>query len=138
MSDNFFNSSSLERQSWVATLGDASNNFTLTRNESYYWQIGKLIFYEFYLTWSSKGSATGNAQLGLPFTGAAPSGEPRYPCVITYYDGIGVGRMLMAKINDGNNYIDFWESSSGGAPDRLTANDFASTGDIQGGGWVIV
>ena len=63
--------STIKTGTWTPTMGDATNNFTLTKDAGFYSKIGDTVFITAYITWSSKGSATGQVNIkSLPFTSA--------------------------------------------------------------------
>lgn len=117
--------------SFTPTMGDGTNNFTLSVAKFHYLQIGKLIHFSTHITWTSKGSASGAIQVSLPHTlGAATtlySFVPGFMDQVTTFPGTGAPLIYGAG---GLTYFGLAGFQSGGSPIQLTDIYFANAGTI--------
>lgn len=121
------------------TLGDGTNNFTLTTATIAYSQIGNVVFWNVNCTWSSIGSA-GAAQLrisGLPVS-CAGLGAFQFSTM----DGMnmvsnvnGKNFFLTGSYGAGTTVLSFRQSEDNVASAIYPANTCSATGKIIGGGF---
>lgn len=114
----------------------SSNNFTLSTNVCFYQIVNGLIFFNSELAWSSKGSASGQVRIILPFTSLATASY-RGGALIGWTTGINFVQateqvQLIAEIGNNVSYATLYSlQADGGSPKNLTAADLSSSGEIQ-------
>ena len=128
--------------SFNATMGDGTHNFTLSTNDSWYMTMGYYYFFNLHLIWSSIGSASGALQIGLPITAYnSSSANTRNAMSLgTYVKGItypATAVQLGVGVDGGNNYITGWFYVSGGTPLALQCSNCAAAGELQLAGMVL-
>src|SRR5262245_31782546 len=121
---------------WSPTLGDGTNNYTLTTASGLYVKLGVLVFVTVDLTWTSIGSA-GAGQLrisGLPFVAANVSGNvPGF--VFANYSGLdttAAENTILASGSPNSATILFRRVSDNASSVALAANSSSGTGAISG------
>ena len=116
--------------SYTPTIGDGTYNFSTSTQDGYYVIVGNLVYFEIWLKWTSKGSATSTSSLriSLPFTMASE----RVGFSLAYLVGFTFSNELTAGANNGASYILLYNlSNSGGSPSNETVADCATSGEIQ-------
>jgi hypothetical protein len=105
------------------TAGDSATTQSLT---AHYIKIGALVYWSFGITWTDKGSWTGNVKVaGLPFT----CGSAGYPVgVIGYLGGGGDIDMtgfewFVPRIQPSNTYLALIKHQNGGASADVTLDN---------------
>jgi hypothetical protein len=111
-------------------MGDGSNNFTMSVQESNYFVTGDQVAFQYRLLWSSKGSppASGNIQITLPFS-------------TTRYSSYSIGRAdnitfstQLTAYNFGATFFQLYDLVSGGIAVTLTDASYGTTGTLIVGG----
>lgn len=118
-------------QPYSATLSDgAGNQFTLSTNNCRIVSIGSFKYVNYWLVWSSKGSASGNIRVSLPST--ISSSCPR-PCgSFGNMSGLTYSNLLVASAATGNSFCEFFQiDNAGGSSVQMTDSNFSSTGEFQ-------
>ena len=89
--------------SYTPTIGDGTYNFSTSTQDGYYVIVGNLVYFEIWLKWTSKGSATSTSSLriSLPFTMASE----RVGFSLAYLVGFTFSNELTAGANNGASYI---------------------------------
>lgn len=118
--------------SFTPSLTDGTNNATLTVNQSRYLQIGPTTIFWVMITWTSKGSMSGNVRVsvsGLPVAASNASGK--IAVSIGMANGVDTTHTgsLTARINGTNTYCELYTTVSG-TEVQLTAADLASAGSL--------
>ncbi len=116
--------------SYSPTIGDGTDNFTMSIQDGYYVLVGNLVYFEIRLDWTSKGSAisTSSLRISLPFTVASE----RVGFSLAYLTGFTFNNQLTAGANNGASYLLLYNlSNSGGSPSNETVADCATSGEIQ-------
>lgn len=116
--------------SFTPTMGDGSNNFTLSTAKIHYVEIGNTVHFWTHIIWTSKGAASGLIQVSLPHT-LSPS-VPRAAFVMGYCIGIicASGSPLVISVAS-INYFAMADFVSGGTPLNLDDTNFTNTGELQ-------
>lgn len=127
-------SSSIKSGTWVPTLGDGTNPFTLGGGLiATYSQVGDAVFCSALVPWTSTGSASGAIKLSLPFTIGASTAAF---FAISYMGGITWSGTVSAYGAAGANFIEFLSNvSAGSTPTALVNTAFGSAGQIVVGGY---
>ncbi|HEY1662980.1 MAG TPA: VCBS repeat-containing protein [Verrucomicrobiae bacterium] len=114
--------------SFTATIGNGSANFTTTTSSGYYAKVGNLVYFENWVVWSSKGSATsGNIVVSLP---PVPIVSSRAAFNVGYINGISVTNQLVAFASAGSTAITLGAYSSTGV-NIVQASNCGATGELQ-------
>jgi len=121
---------------FTPTLGDGTNNYTLTTAVGYYIKIGRLVFASFYCIWSSIGSAgAGQLRMGaLPFT-SQNVGNDRFGAALSSISGFDLTATLnpiVAQTGGNQTIISFSRLNDNAAPTALPANGSSATGEVAG------
>lgn len=120
--------------SYTPTIGDGTNNFTGVSAQGFYTTVGPLTFFEAYISWTGKGSASGNLRISLPST--INAAIARWPFTLGMANGIGITtqRSLSASGDPGVNYAWILKNTTGtGAV--LQISECATAGEVQVSGW---
>jgi hypothetical protein len=126
-----------EEGTFTPTLGDGTNNYTLSIGEGSYTKISNQVIWHALLIWTSIGSA-GASQLrigGLPF--AAFSGNITYSATIGTFAGLDTTATLnqiTLQLSGGASAPHFYRSNDNAAATNLAANSSSATGSIQASG----
>jgi hypothetical protein len=116
---------------YTPTIGNGSANFITSIASGYYAKMGNLVYFETWLTWYSKGSASsGNLVVSLPFQVASA----RAVYSIGYVDGINYSGQMVPISSGGTSQITIFSVSSGG-PTAIPVTSCAASGEIQVTGW---
>ena len=116
--------------SYTPAIGNAAFNFTTTTQSGYYAKVGNLVYFEAWVIWSGKGSATsGNLSVTLP---PVPVASPRAAFNIGYIAGItGVSRLVAISGGGGTSVsIDSFSNTTGNTT-GVPVTSCASAGEIQ-------
>jgi hypothetical protein len=105
-----------EEGTWSPVVEGTSSAGTATyaNQNGRYTKIGRMVYFEFYLNWSS-GNGSGNLQFGgLPFASGAASTYPSY--AIGYWDSIAItsGQIPMCFSGNSSTKINFVAMNAGG------------------------
>jgi hypothetical protein len=122
-----------EEGSWTPGIrfGGNTTGITYSARSGLYTKIGNMVYATFNIDLSSKGSATGSAQLtGLPF---ASNGTTRGGGAVTYYHSTPAlancgGLLLLIEAADTNVTLRFYNSSTGLSADLTNSNFNNNTG----------
>jgi hypothetical protein len=122
-----------EEGSWTPGIrfGGNTTGITYSARSGLYTKIGNMVYATFNIDLSSKGSATGSAQLtGLPF---ASNGTTRGGGAVTYYHSTPAlancgGLLLLIEAADTNVTLRFYNSSTGLSTDLTNSNFNNNTG----------
>ncbi len=120
--------------SFTATIGDGTHNFTMSTQSGYYAEVGNLVYVEIFLKWTGKGSATAasSVEIGLPFTVVSA----RAPFTIGFFQGLTFTSEVTAGANQGAaNLLLYSPSNTGGGATNLTVSSCAIMGELQLSGW---
>lgn len=116
-------------QSYTPTIGDGTHNFTTTTASGYYANIGNLTFFQAWLVWSSKGSASGSAALDISLPSVSAALRSTYS--IGYVSGATYANQLTAGSSAGQNFIQLFSSFNTGSVSIVTVSGMSSSGEIQ-------
>lgn len=124
----------LTNGSWTPsfTFGGAAVGQTYTRQRGFYIKIGRLVVAQFYVSFSNKGSSTGNASLaGLPFT---QQSQTDYWGIgaSSFHSGFDVAVTSLHLIGNTNTTTAEIYRQNGGASARMTDAGFTNTSEIIG------
>jgi hypothetical protein len=109
-------------------IGGSSGNFTASTQTGYYVKSGNLVYFEIWVTWTSKGSASGSLSISLPFTVVSPRGVFH----VGFVNGITFARQLVPLASSGVSTMNLYDlSTTGGAATIIPVTSCASTGEIQ-------
>lgn len=113
----------------------SSTGITYSSQNGEYTKIGNIVFYQLSLILTSKGSASGIAQVtGLPIAAAGPntlSGNPQL-ANITFADYVNIFS------TSGQNFLTLEETTSGSGYTSLTDAAFTNTSSISVGGFYYI
>lgn len=117
---------------WVATIGDGTNNFTTSLLVARYVLIGRECHVDVRITWTGKGSASGNIVVNMPFapdgTGSFRSGlGVIYNTDITYNAAMNTVSMRTTTSTNFN----ILESRDAATGANLTDASFGTSGEFQ-------
>lgn len=113
-------------RSYTPTLGDGTNNFSMTGVSGHYVLIGNTINFWIRFNWSSKGSASGAIVASLPV--AVSSSIPNPSFTIGYTDGITFNSGISAFGTASSSNISLFTLTTGSFGVSLTDADFTATG----------
>lgn len=120
---------------WTPTLGDGSNNYTLSFALGSYTKIGNTVIAHFAVTWTNTGSAgAGGLVLGpLPFTTNSTTNY-RFGVALALFEGLDTGgtKQITARASNNATVIDFQQNSDNANAAALAANSSSATGSVQG------
>lgn len=116
-------------QTWAVTIGDGTNNFTTPTASGAYTRIGNQITIWVFINWSSKGSATGQVMVSLPF--AISASIQRAVFTLGYVSNVTVLSPILISGSTGQTAISLYTFNSGSPPSSLTAIGFGGSGEIQ-------
>jgi hypothetical protein len=120
--------------SWTAGIefGGAAVGLTIASQSCRYTSIGKLVYIEFDITLSAKGSSTGAAKVtGLPFTSASDSRGMLSVQIVS--NGSGASNLDASGVSPGTLIIDLRSQGATGFSELTDAN-FTGTTRIIGSG----
>lgn len=123
----------------TVTLGDGTNNFTMTTATLTYTKIANIVFFAVNCVWTSIGSA-GASQLritGLPIAITAGGGSFTFSTV-DGLDTVGGTRFITPYFGDLPTILAFRTSTDNAASAALAANSCSATGKIVGAGFYFV
>jgi hypothetical protein len=124
--------------SYLPTIGDGVNNFTGGFDTSgYYLKMGSLVYFEVFVSWSSKGSANSGSivQISLP-PGLPVASQYTVPnFTIGEVGGIAFGNLLTAVSPGGATYFELLSSYSAASPQILTVATFSAGGELSVSGF---
>jgi hypothetical protein len=111
--------------SYTPSVGNGSANFALARGDGYYAKIGNLVYFETWVVWTNKGSATsGTFMISLPVPSV--SGRPVFN--VGYVTGVTFNRQLTV-IPMSSTAMGLLEmSTTGGGGAFLSVTNFAASG----------
>jgi hypothetical protein len=120
---------------YTPTIGDGTNNFTMTNAEGWYSQIGDTVHFSAWLNWSGKGSATGAMRISLPFN---ISGTSFYRSSVSFGSTTGLvwtvagkDATLIGSLVTGSNYVQLsGNPSDGAAGTTVSCNNCLSAGNV--------
>lgn len=113
---------------YTPTIGDGTHNFTTTTQKGYYQKFGNQVYFEAWLVWSSKGSASGNLVVSLPFTNQ--SSRPAFN--FGYMANITNATQILGDSEAGlTNFTVAFTSTSGGAVAPVQVSNCGASGEIQ-------
>jgi len=117
---------------YTPTLGDGTNNFTLSGSNACYYKIGNLYIGNVSAAWSSKGSATGAVNLRISLPATLNGTVNHSPIAVGYSSGTNfTGTYLMGTIDSGTNYAILIGGTNAGVMSPVTCSQVASSGQIQ-------
>jgi hypothetical protein len=111
-----------EEGGWTpgVTFGGNSVGITYLSNYGYYVKIGKMVLATGYISFSSKGSSTGNASItGLPFAGLLSA-------IAIFFSKITFANQLCGYVNSSSTTILLNEMANAGGVTAITNADFAN------------
>lgn len=122
------------------TMGDGTNNFTTSTASYSAVVIGNQVQLNLWVIWTSKGSATGNIRINLPYT--VNAAWARTGASLSYRNGFNLsavtGETLTAGVDGGSSQLMFFKAPSTGAALALTGPDCAASGEIQVSLFIVV
>lgn len=117
---------------YTPTIGNGTVNFITTAASGYYSKVGNLVYFEAFLVWTSKNSATtGNLSISLPF----PIASTRAVFTVGYAGGITFNRQLVALGNGSGSTSLYDLSTTGGSAAAVPISNCAASGELQLSGW---
>jgi hypothetical protein len=123
-----------EEGTWTVTIGDGTNNYTAGFVTGIYTKIGNLVTAAGLITWTSIGSAgAGQLRLSLPFT-AVNVNFARFGAalgLIAGFDTVVGTKQIMANLDQGANYLTFWQINDNASATALPSNAQSATGQVQ-------
>jgi len=123
-----------ETGTFTPTLGDGTNDYTLSTATGNYTRIGKQVTAYINITWTDLGSAGGTILRvgGLPYAATSAAGF-RAGTNLAYVDGLdnGAGKQITGWLAASVDYISFYLINDNAAPSSLLANSSNSTGILQ-------
>lgn len=122
---------------WVPTVGDGTNLFTLTTALGYYSRIGDTVFFSTSIVWTSKGSASGAIRISAPFTCFSDSTNYRGSPTVSFSNGIAFASGMLAAQMSGNTAYFVLANilQAGTAPTAITDANCSAAGSLQLGGF---
>lgn len=121
---------------WAPTVGDGTNNFSLSTALGHYTILQNTVFYTIHVIWSSKGSATGNMRVSLPFASLSTTNY-RGSANVGWSTGLVWTQAVkdcfpIASLDNNVSYINIGsEASDGTSTVNVACSAAASTGDMQ-------
>jgi hypothetical protein len=117
---------------FTPTIGDDTTGFfsTLTTQYGYYSKVGNLVYFEVWLIWSGKNSASPNSNLtiSLPF----PAASQRAVFTVGYVNGITNATQIVALGEFGSSKINLYGlSANGGTATAVTVAKCGNSGELQ-------
>jgi hypothetical protein len=123
-----------EEGTWTVTIGDGTNNYTANFVTGIYTKIGNLVTAAGLITWTSIGSAgAGQLRLSLPFTSVNVN-FARFGAalgLIAGFDTVVGTKQIMANLDQGANYLTFWQINDNASATALPSNAQSATGQVQ-------
>jgi len=123
-----------ETGTFTPTLGDGTNNYTLSTASGNYTRIGRQVTAYIAITWTSIGSAgaTGLQLGGLPYTSASATNF-RAGANLAYVEGLdnSAGKQIISDLLLSRTYLIFYLINDNAAPTVLLANTSSSAGLLQ-------
>lgn len=116
-------------QTFTPTAQDSSSRaFTASVANGRYMTIGSMLFVQFNLAWSNKGSASGRIRFSLPVASLAV-----VPMTFNlgYYYGVTFTDGLIAVGSGGNAYFELFSTVSGSSTTPLTNAEYNAVGQVQ-------
>jgi hypothetical protein len=137
---NTFSKVDFSNGNWNPTVGDGTNNFTLSTSSGIFYRIGTSIFYFIRVVWTSVGSATGALRISCPFVGSPST----FTATIGFNSGInflvgGDFAQLVAQGANPNSYLQLYAIHPAGVTNKtIAATDCSSTGELNITGQVAI
>lgn len=130
------------RGSFTPTMSDTSgNNFTTSVAVASYYRVGQMVFYSIQVVWTGKGSAVGADQLriNMPSDFKVSGSSVNTAVTLGYTSGLTiVNDYITGSQNKGDDFVLLFDIKSGVAPDSITVNSAATSGEIQITGCIFV
>jgi hypothetical protein len=119
--------------SYTPTVGNGTANFATTTQSGYYAKMGNLVYFEAWLVWTSKGSATtGDLAISLPFT----NNSSRAVFSLGYVNGVTSSTQLVPIASGNATSVSlYFLSTNGGSSTIVPITSCLSFGEIQITGW---
>ena len=117
---------------WVGTMGDGTNNFTISGSSKFnFMRLGQQCNFNIVVIWSSKGSASGEIQITLPYTVDATLQAGHCSIAIGFAQNITFTDQLAARASNGGSVILLLHVvSAGGTDSGMEDTAFGATGVI--------
>lgn len=121
---------------FTPTLGDGTNNYSMTQAHGTLKVIDGRAFVDLYLAWDSIGSA-GAGQLrvgGFPVPTSGTVGAPRFSASFGYVEGLdttGTLNQITANMLGGVTTLFFWRTNDNASPTSLPANGSSAAGQLH-------
>lgn len=116
---------------YTPILYDGTNLFTLSTALGYYSIIGDTVFFTTSITWTSKGAASGNILVTIPFAAFSDGTNYRGASFMSYAQNVTYTGMLGLGIVGGDSFARFISIPSNGTPTSIAASGFGATGSLQ-------
>lgn len=125
-----------EEATYTPTLGDGTNNYTLTTAEGTYTKIGRVVIWHAVCVWNSIGSATSSQlRVSIPVTaGSAPTYASAAIGAVSGLDTTATENQLLARVPASAAYCEFVRVNDNAGATSLAANGSSSSGSIAVGG----
>lgn len=111
------------------TMGDGTNNFILTTAAGRFNRVGSLVAVDIWCVWSSKGSATGNLRISLPFT-IGPNWR-RCTLALGFFSGIPYTGMVTVSGTNSTAFVQLISVTEAGSASTIACSAMATTGELQ-------
>lgn len=115
---------------YTPVIGDGTNDFTLTTASGTWTMIGNLVMVDIRVVWTSKGSASGDISVSLPWD--ATSGAQRHGFSINYANRLIFTEMMTARCNGGVGVgviiLGLVSAAAGGVLDNT---EYSASGELQ-------
>ena len=122
-----------EEGTWTPTvLGDSGSGVTYVAQNGRYIKIGKVVYVTFHIQLSSKGTISGEAQMGdLPFTVVNAGVPARGPLAISIWENLATAKSWVALYTLGNTQRAYFVASAGAVTSSENAMNTSAIGNTS-------
>lgn len=113
------------------TIGDGTNNFTLSTANGYYLEIGPLVFFWAHVQWTALNSASGNVLVSTPIPAGSIPDRPVPNIGFISGINIGSGYFITCGIDSGTASAKPFVNDNNGFVAVLQVSQCNSSGEIQ-------
>jgi hypothetical protein len=114
--------------SYSPTIGDGTYNFINTYDSGYYMKIGNLVYFEAFIGWSGKGSATSTSAviISLPF----PDVSTESSFTVGNVSGVTFNNEITALSGNNASYVELVSILNGGNASLIPVSSCSNTGGL--------